>query len=61
MEEINQARKILIEHLNNPRLSQAQRTVLNGMLTALCWVQQSPFGSTLAELVAGTPVQTKRN
>jgi len=55
LDEISVARSVIIGKLIKPMLHE-QRILLQGMLCALCWVAETPDGTTLERLVMGEPL-----
>lgn len=53
--EIEKAREVVAYNFAKPGLSDAQRTLLAGMVTALAWVA-GDGSSTIEDLMAGRPV-----
>lgn len=58
--DITVARMKVNEARITPGISQFQNLLLTGMSVALCWVAESPHGSTLERLIQGEPVVTER-
>ncbi len=56
--EIKQARSYIVRQLLNPLLSRDQRTLLEGMSTALQWASDSG-GSCLQRLLDGEPIEIR--
>lgn len=52
-EEIEVARRRIAYRFSQHRLDPLQAAVLEGMIVALCWVVDSPNGSTLQRLLDG--------
>lgn len=55
--QINDARGVLHEHLHNPGLSDAQRTLLRGMLNALAWSVDGKHSSSVDRLMSGEQIR----
>ncbi len=54
--QIEHARRVLQDKLQISGLSDAQRTLLGGMLNALVWVADGPNSSTIDRLLSGEEV-----
>jgi hypothetical protein len=55
-DQINEARKFLSVAAMTIDPLGPQYALLSGMINALCWVVDSPHGSTLERLLAGEPI-----
>jgi hypothetical protein len=56
LDDVNHARVVVRQAVQIKGLSKDQQILLIGLSVALCWVSESPDGSTLQRLLDGEPL-----
>lgn len=57
LDQINHARDRLCERLQEHGLSDAQTTLLKGVLNALVWVADGKHGGTIDRIISDEPIE----
>lgn len=61
LEQVAEARKVLLQAILEHRFSNEQIACAEGMVVALCWVADSPNGSTLEDIIRGHRLAAKKH